>query len=111
MPPKKTQNTADPSLTRAFSAIIARESGPGAFRLLNAIFTDKEMEFMEKRLRIGRLLIAGKSYSEIQNLLSVSAATVAAVSDQIKNEDFRYLIELIEREQSRFQWIRKWLKK
>lgn len=68
------------------------------------------MEFMEKRLRIGRLLVAGKSYSEIQNMLSVSAATVAVVSEQMKNEDFRYLIDLVEREQSRFQWLRKWLK-
>lgn len=68
-----------------------------------AALTDKEALNLERRLEVARLLQSGASYTEIQKLLQVSAATVALVSQQLQDSpDFAELIKFVGREQSRF---------
>jgi len=96
------------SMSQALATVLSRQNGRGAFALLGTILTEKELEYVEKRLRIARMLENGFSYTQIQEKLQVSAATVASVSEQMnKNESFQKLVAAVEKEMSRFRWFRK----
>lgn len=92
------------SLTKAFCAAMARKKPHDTFAALQEIFTEKELELAENRLRIALLLEEGLPYSKIQKELRVSAATVAAVSEQRKKKSFMIVIELVDKELHRFRW-------
>lgn len=95
-------------MTQALSTVLSRQGGRGAFALLGTILTDKELEYVEKRLRIARMLENGFSYTQIQDELQVSAATVATVSEQMSSsEAFRKLVSEVEKEMARFRWLRR----
>jgi uncharacterized protein YerC len=94
-------------LLKAFSVILSRQKPPGLFDYLEEVLTDKERLFVERRLRIARLLLEEKSYMEIQKELKVSAATVAQVAKQLEDRPaFAKLLTQLEKEVSRFQWFK-----
>lgn len=105
MPRKDTSDEF--SLTKALSQILAHQPQEQVFAFLQAVLTEKELTFVEKRLRIARLLEQEYSYVAIQKELKVSAATVASVSDQMKQPNFQKLSAALERELARFTWWRK----
>lgn len=94
-------------LIKAFSVILSRQKPPALYDYLEEVLTDKERQFLERRLRIARLLLEEKSYMEIQKELKVSAATVAQVSQQLEQRPaFAKLLTQLEKEVSRFQWFK-----
>ncbi len=95
------------SLTKALCAAMKRQSPPQMFSFLQEIFTPKELELVEKRLQIALKLEEGLPYSKIQQELKVSAATVAGVSEQRKGLEFAKLVLAVQKELTRFQWLRK----
>lgn len=95
------------SMTKVLAKIFSKRTAPQIFDLLQNILTDKEIEFVENRLRIAFLLRQHKSYSQIQQELKVSAATVAVVAEQLKNPEFAKLVDQVEKEMTRFSWLKK----
>ncbi len=85
---------------------MVRKRPPEAFSFLAAVFTEKELELAEKRLRIAVLLDEQLPYSQIQKELKVSAATVAMVSEMKQEDIFAKLLLQIQRELSRFRWLK-----
>ncbi len=102
--PRKTDEL---SLTKALSAILAKQSQEQVFAFLQAVLTEKELSFVENRLRIARMLEREHSYLDIQKELKVSAATVASVSDQMKQTQFQKLVDIMDKELGKFSWLRK----
>lgn len=100
------KKTDELSLTKALSKILANQGQEQVFLFLQAILTEKELSFVEKRLRIARMLVREHSYLDIQKELQVSAATVASVSDQMKQPQFQKLVEALEKELGRFAWLK-----
>lgn len=94
-------------LTKALAKIMSSKSPVNSYSMLEQILTDKELQFVERRLRIALLLRQGHPYTVIQSKLKVSAATVAVVADQLKQSDFAKLIIEVEKELARFSWLRK----
>ncbi len=95
-------------LLKAFSVILSRQKPPSLFDSLAQVLTEKERLYVERRLRIAQLLLAEKSYLEIQKELKVSAATVAQVAKQMEeNPALVKLAAALEKEISRFQWFKR----
>jgi uncharacterized protein YerC len=101
----------DQYLTKALAKILSNQPPSKTLSLLGQILTDKELDYVERRLRIGLMLKRGNPYTKIQDELKVSAATVAVVADQMKQAGFLDLINKLEKETKRFQWIMSQLKK
>lgn len=99
------------SLTKALCAVMVRKQPPVVFNYLQELFTEKELELAEKRLRIAVLLDEPLPYSQIQKQLKVSAATVAMVSEMKQRPGFAQLLAQVERELERFRWLKNRLKK
>jgi len=95
----------DQYLTKALAKILSGQSPAKTFQLLQQILTDKEVEYVERRLRIGLMLKQGNPYTKIQDELKVSAATVAVVADQMKQPGFQELIDRLNKETTRFRWL------
>jgi uncharacterized protein YerC len=102
----KNQSKNNHYLTKALAKILAHQPAPQTFELLRQILTDKELEYVERRLRIAMMLRQGSPYTKIQEDLKVSAATVAIVADQMKQPDFTGLVNKLEKETARFKWLR-----
>jgi uncharacterized protein YerC len=94
------------SMTKVLAKIFSKHSAPQIFDLFTSILTEKELDFVENRLRIAFLLRQQKSYSQIQQELKVSAATVAVVAEQLKNPQFAALVDQVEKEKTRFAWLK-----
>lgn len=98
-------------MTKVLAKIFSKRTAPQIFELLNSILTEKELDFVENRLRIAFLLRQQKSYSQIQQELKVSAATVAVVAEQLKNQQFADLVDQVEKEKTRFSWLKQRIQK
>jgi uncharacterized protein YerC len=98
-------SSKDHYLTKALAKILANQPAAKTFELLSQILTDKEVDYVERRLRIAFMLRQGHPYTKIQDELKVSAATVAVVADQMKQPEFEDLVNRLEKEMSRFKWI------
>lgn len=102
-----TDTPQDFPLLKALCAVAQKRGARQQYTWMVAALTTKEALNLERRLEVARLLQAGASYTEIQKLLQVSAATVAQVSQQMQeSKDFAELIKFLGREQNRFK---KWL--
>lgn len=95
----------DQYVTKALAKIVSSQPPAKAFALLQQILTDKELEYVERRLRIGLMLKQGNPYTKIQDELKVSAATVAVVADQMKQPGFQAMIQRLDKETTRFRWL------
>lgn len=90
-------------LLKALCAVAQKRGARQQYNWLLATLTEKEALNLERRLEVARLLRAGASYTEIQKLLQVSAATVAQVSQQLNElPEFAQLIKFLDREQLRW---------
>lgn len=92
-------------LTKALAKILASQPPAKTLDLFQQILTDKELDYVERRLRIGLMLKQGNPYTKIQDELKVSAATVAVVANQMKHPGFQELITKLEKETTRYQWL------
>ena len=65
--------------------------------LLKALFTKKEIEELENRIKIFQLLLKGKKQREISEILNVGIATVTRGASALENEEiFKVNIEIIQ---------------
>lgn len=95
-------------MSQALATVLSQQNSKNAFALLSTILTQKELEYVEKRLRIARMLENNFSYMQIQKELQVSAATVASVSQQMTtNEQFQQLVRVVEKEMARWRFLKK----
>ncbi len=93
-------------LVKALCSAASQRGARQQYDWLVAALTEKELQNLERRLEVARLLQAGASYTEIQKELQVSAATVAQVSQQLQESaDFVSLLKFVGREQS--SWWKK----
>lgn len=98
--------TQDYPLLKALSAVAQKRGARQHYSWMVAALTEKEALNLERRLEVARLLQAGASYTEIQKLLQVSAATVAQVSQQLQESPaFAELTTFLGKEQSR--WLKR----
>lgn len=99
------------SLVKAFSTLLSRKKAPEVFDFLSVLFTEKELDFAEKRLQVAQMLERKNSYSVIQKELKVSAATVASVSELMKNSTFLKISSEMTKELYKFSWLKEKLKR
>ena len=65
----------------ALMQLLASQSDPQVLReLLADLCTDKELENMAERLYAAKLLLAGKTYSQVMEHSTISSATLSRVS-------------------------------
>jgi uncharacterized protein YerC len=94
----------DHPLLKALCSVAQQRGARQQYAWFVAALTPKEALNLERRLEVARLLQAGASYTDIQKLLHVSAATVAQVSQQLQeSSEFADLIKFVGREQNRWR--------
>lgn len=66
-----------------------------AAKFLRDLLSYQETEMIAKRLKIAELLLEGKTYSEIRQILKVSVGTIARVQGWLKmsGEGYRWVIQ------------------
>lgn len=104
---KNSQNLEeiqDHPLLKALCSVAQQRGARQQYAWFVAALTPKEALNLERRLEVARLLQSGASYTDIQKLLHVSAATVAQVSQQLQDSsEFADLIKFVGREQNRWR--------
>lgn len=63
-----------------YQALIAVDSTQSAALLLDDLCTRKEVEQMAQRLRAAKLLMEGKTYTQVIEQTNISSATLSRVS-------------------------------
>lgn len=76
---------------------------------LQDLLTKSEMKTLAKRLRIGKLLLAGMTYQEIEKDLHVSHGTVAKIAAWLaeRGDGFRKIIEKLPKQKEEERWFEK----
>ena len=69
-----------PMLQELYAALLALETEEDAEIFLEDLCTIKELESMSQRLKAAKMLLDGKTYSEIVEQTEISSATLARVS-------------------------------
>ena len=76
-----TQRAFDENMIQElYQAFISLESQEDCSQLLEDLCTRKEVEQMAQRLRAARLLMEGKTYSQVIEQTNISSATLSRVS-------------------------------
>ena len=76
-----TKSSFDAGMLRdLYEALTAISSPEDAELLLDDLCTRKEVEQMAQRLRAARLLMEGKTYSQVIEQTNISSATLSRVS-------------------------------
>ncbi len=78
---------------KLYSLLAALQTEEEVAMLLDDLCTYKEIEYMAQRVEAARLLLDGKTYNEVTDLVNISSATLSRVSKCVKyNEGYRTLI-------------------
>ena len=73
--------SGDPKHIDALIALLAETSDPQALRaLMDDLCTAKELENMAERCYAAKLLLEGKTYSQVMEAVEISSATLSRVS-------------------------------
>ena len=73
--------SGDPKHIDALIQLLADTSDPAALRaLLDDLCTAKELENMAERCYAAKLLLVGKTYSQVMEAVEISSATLSRVS-------------------------------
>ncbi|MBQ3221023.1 MAG: TrpR-related protein YerC/YecD [Clostridia bacterium] len=73
-----------PMLKELYAEIIKLETEEEAQKFLDDLCTIKELESMCQRLKAAKMLLKGKTYSEIVEETEISSATLARVSKCVR---------------------------
>lgn len=68
-----------------FSVLLRLESADDCKMLLDDLCTPKEIEQMAQRVRAAKLLLSGKTYSQVIEQTEISSATLSRVSRCIRH--------------------------
>lgn len=87
-------------------ALVQAQTSSEAALFLRDLLTQSEMKILSKRLRIAKLLLAGKTYEQIEEDLHVSHSTVAKIATWLaeRGDGFRKIIEKIPKEPHIKRW-------
>ncbi len=69
---------------RLYEIIVALDTVDGVEEFLKDLCTNKEIEQMAQRIKAAELIRDGKTYTQIQDELDISSATIARVSQALK---------------------------
>lgn len=70
--------------TRLYEIIAQIDTVDGVDEFLKDLCTNKEIEQMAQRIKAVELIREGKTYTQIQEELDISSATIARVSQALK---------------------------
>ncbi|SCY72269.1 YerC/YecD family TrpR-related protein [Alkaliphilus peptidifermentans] len=70
----------DPFTDALFEAILRLESIEECYRFFEDVCTIKELQSISQRLEVAKLLKAGKTYSDIEEVTGASTATISRVN-------------------------------
>lgn len=77
-----------------FRAFVAIDSEEAASQLLEDLCTRKEVEQMAQRLRAAKLLMEGKTYTQVIEQTNISSATLSRVSRCVQyGEGYRKFVK------------------
>lgn len=83
-----TQRRFDEDMIRElYQAFVAIDSQESCGKLLEDLCTRKEVEQMAQRFRAARLLMEGKTYSQVIEQTNISSATLSRVSRCVQYGD------------------------
>lgn len=76
-------------------AMVALKNPEEAAKFLTDLISPQETEMLAKRLAIAKLLVEGKTYESIRNLLKVGFATIARVNTwlNLSGEGFKLVLQ------------------
>lgn len=82
------------------NALVACQNMSEAAIFLQDLLTMQEMKTLSKRLRIAKMLIAGRTYEEIQETVHTSHGTIAKIAAWLaeSGDGFRKIIEKMPKE-------------
>lgn len=88
------------------NAVVQSKSISEAALFLQDLLTKREMEILSKRLKIARLLLAGKTYEEIATEIYASHSTVAKIAAWLseRGEGFRKIIDKLPKQSDAKTW-------
>lgn len=69
-----------PEVDDLLTVLAKLDDADTIYRLLEDLFTIREIKETSQRLAVARLLAGGKSYAAIEDITGASAATIARVS-------------------------------
>ena len=72
--------------------------------LLKSLLTESELSAVSKRLAIAVFLDKGQSYDRIKDILKVSSATIASVSESMNEVGFQKAIQRVKAEEWADMW-------
>lgn len=101
---KKINNFLEKEIKRTLTWILAEIKDPNKMqKFLEDFLTSKEYTTLSKRLAIFYWLKKGRSYTNIQENLKVSTATIAKAQEKAQNKGIIEALKLLEAE----EWAQK----
>ena len=79
-----------PMLKELYAELLKLETEEEAAKFLDDLCTVKELEAMSQRVRAAKMLLDGKTYTEIIEETEISSATLARVSKCVRYGDGGY---------------------
>lgn len=100
--PKLTKQEQEQLLISFCRALAALNTPEEAAQFLKDLLSRQEAEMLAKRIEIARLLIDGKTYENIRNMLKVSQGTVARVNQWLatSGEGYRLVAKRVKKEKT-----------
>ncbi|MEI6690720.1 MAG: Trp family transcriptional regulator [bacterium] len=73
-------------------------------QLLHSLLTEVELQALSKRLAIAVFLDKGQSYERIKDILKVSSATIAGVSENLNKHGLQIALQQVKAEEWADMW-------
>lgn len=99
--PSRLTNDEQEKLLADFCCVISSLKTPiEAAEFLKDLMSPQEAGMLAKRLKIAEMLMEGKNYNQINNVLKVSSNTISRVNEWLKlsGEGYRLAIQRIKKE-------------
>ena len=103
---KLSKNEQEDLVFDLVNALVETNSLSDVALFLQDLLTRNEMRILSKRLRIAKLLLSGKTYSEIEQQLHVSHSTVGKIAAWLaeRGDGFRKIIEKLPKKKDTKSW-------
>lgn len=103
---KLSKKEQDGLILDLVNAVVSAKSLKDAALFLQDLLTKSEMKILAKRLRIAKLLIAGKDYRDIEQNLHVGHTTIAKIAAWLseRGEGFRKIIGSLPKQTNTNSW-------
>ncbi len=104
----KLNRTIESQLQKMLLGVLAETDEPSKVNMILAdLLTETERVAILKRLGIAIYLDKNRSYEDIKTNIKVSSATIASVSDQLRNEGWQEIVKMIKADEWASEWSEK----